>query len=330
MPYQTTIPDGFKPPQFRDDKFYEALALYSAKHKPGAQWVVSIPRPDLDPSSRIRFDFGAHVTYALDAKVDQVSVQHVIGVGRGRVRLGYREIMPVNVGDLVLVNLREAGHWQYIEGMLTYWWTGDVAMARMYRTTKTITPPATDLMEECDARRVRAEWEDELFWNIAEPLNDYVLLGRDPEAERYMFRGPETMIVAPGSTMTDGHRSDSARDNRFPIVYRRVLGAGPGRAFRRESDLGLVEREETIPEVRPGDMLTYSKTLKAATFTFQGMPLEIIHCASTMNIELCEASRRAINAECCGVHDSVPQPIPWDVPQEADPDEDAQLRGETG
>lgn len=329
MTYQTAIPDEFVTPQYRDDKFIEALAAYSAKHRPGAQWIVAIPRPDLDPTSRTRFDFGSHVEYRIDAKADQVAVMHVIGVGRGRVRLGYREVIPVSVGDLVLVNLREAGHWQYIEGQLTYWFTADVAAVRMYRTDKPVTPPLGDTAMGTERER-RAAWDDALFWNIRDVLNDYVLLGRDPEAERYMRLGPETLLHIPGTKQTDGTRSDNARDDRFPIVYRRVLGAGPGRALRKEGELGLVEREETRPECSPGDMLTYAKTLKASTFTFQGSPLELIHCASTLDIQLSEVSRNVLGAERCLVHESVPQPIPWDVPKDMDPEEEDALQGLSG
>jgi hypothetical protein len=325
MPYETAIPADFVPPQYRDEKFNEALERYSRRHRPGAQWVVAIPRGDLDPSSRVRYDMGSHVDYRLSAKADQVAVMHVIGVGRGRVRLGYREQIPVDVGDLVLINMREAGHWQVIEGLLTYWFTGEIAMVRMYRTDKPLTVPIGATADE--TRDLRTRWEDELFWNVKDVLNDYVVLARDPDAERYMQRGPETLLHIPASFQTDGTKSDDARDNRFPIVYRRVLGAGPGRTFRRESDLGLVEREETRPECQPGDMLTYPKTIRAATFTFQGMPLEVIHCATTMDIMHGNATALATGAEKTAVHPDVPTPCTWDVENELDQEEEDALKG---
>jgi hypothetical protein len=316
--YQTAIPDDFKPPQYRDEKFEKQLALYQAKHRPQGPWVVAIPRPELDPSSRVQYDMGAAITYEL-GKVDQVAVMHVIGVAKGRVRLGYREQIPVAVGDLVLVNLREAGHWVYIGGVLTYWFTADVAMMRMYRTDKPLEPPRD--------KEARLVWNAALFWNVKDVLNDYVLLGRDPKAERYMRNGPETLLHIPGNAQTDGTRSDNMRDNRFPIVYRRVLGVGPGRVMRRESDLGIIEREETKSEAQPGDMMCYAKTVRAAAFTFQGMPLEVIHCASTLDIELGNATAMAIQAQGCEVHESCATPIPWDVESEIDADEEDQLRG---
>lgn len=322
--YETAIPADFVPPQYRDEKFTDALERYSRKHRPGAQWIVAIPRGDLDPSSRVRWGMGDMVDYRLSAKADQVAVMHVIGVGRGRVRLGYREQIPVDVGDLVLINMREAGHWQVIEGILTYWFTGEIAMVRMYRTDKPEAfPPCLfgaeglAVAETVDAYKARrAAWEDQLFWNIKDVLNDYVVLGRDPNAERYMMRGPETLLHLSEYTQTDGTRSDDSRDNRFPIVYRRVLGAGPGRVFRRESDLGLIEREETKPEVQPGDMLTYPKTIRAATFLFQGMPLEVIHCPTTMDIMHGSATALATGAQKTGVHEQVPTPIQWDEPND--------------
>lgn len=328
--YETAIPADFAPPQYRDKTFNDALERYSRRHRPGAQWVVAIPRADLDPSSRVRWGMGNMVDYRLSAKADQVAVMHVIGVGRGRVRLGYREQIPVDVGDLVLINMREAGHWQVIEGILTYWFTGEIAMVRMYRTDKPETFPAFDelpLKQEA-YKQARAAWEDTLFWNIKDVLNDYVVLGRDPNAERYMMRGPETLLQLSDYTQTDGTRSDDSRDNRFPIVYRRVLGAGPGRTFRRESDLGLIEREETKPEVQPGNMLTYPRSIKAASFMFQGMALEIIHCPTTMDIMHGSATALATGAEKTGVHEQVPTPIPWDLESDIDAQEQAQLRGE--
>lgn len=303
MTYQTAIPDDFVHPQYRDETFNKALAAYAARHRPGGPWVCAIPRSDIDPSSRARFDFASMATYKLGTKEDIVALMHVIGVGKGRVRLGYREVIPVAVGDLVFVNLREAGHWQEIEGVTTYWFTAEVAMARIYRTAKPITPPPPG--PERDA------WHDELFWNLRDVLNDYVVMGREPEAERLMRNGPDSLIHLTDRAFTDGLQSDDARDNRFPIVYRRVLGAGPGRVMRRESDLGVIDREETIPECVPGDMVTYSKSVRAAAFVFQGMPLEVMHCASTLDIESHGKPRLL-------VHESVPQPIPWDLPNDED------------
>lgn len=329
MTYQTAIPDDFVPLQYRDEKFEQALEAYrGGGHSPGAQWVVAIPRSDLDPSSRVRWGMGDMVDYRLSAKADQVAVMHVIGVGKGRVRLGYREQIPVSVGDLVLINMREAGHWQVIEGVLTYWFTGEIAMLRMYRTDKPIEAPVPFTGESDESyKATRDAWQDAVFWNIKDVLNDYVVLGRDPKAERRMMRGPDSLIHMTDATMGDGTKSDDARDNRFPIVYRRVLGAGPGRTFRRESDLGLVEREETKPEAQPGDMLTYPRTIKAATFTFQGMPLEVIHCATTMDVQHCNATALAIGSERTVVHPEVPTPIPWDVENEIDDEEEAALKG---
>lgn len=330
MSYQTAIPDGFEPPQYRDEKFNEALTAYRDRglNKPGAQWVVALPRPDFDPTSRTRFEFGDHVSYKLGTKEDQVAVMQVLGVGDGRVRLGLREVMPVAVGDIILLNLREAGHWQYIEGILTYWFTGDVAMARIYRTDKPTEPPVRDPGESAESYSARRDhWHDALFWNLRDVLNDYVLLGRDPAAEHILRNGPEKLIQAPDTVMADGARSDDARDNRFPIVYRRVLGAGPGRVMRSVSDLGLVEREETKSEAQPGDMLSYVKNFKAATFVFQGMPLEVIHAASTLNIKLGSAWHR-LDAQSVDVHQSCEKPLAWDAPSEVDDQEQAHLRGE--
>lgn len=308
--YQSPIPDGFVSPQFKDEAFHAAHELYSRRHRPGGQWVCAIPRPELDPSSRVRYDMAAGTSYDIKAKTDQVAVMHVIGVGQGRVRLGFRESVPVQVGDLVLINLREAGHWMYIEGLLTYWFTADVAMLRMYRTTKPLTAPPPGPEREA--------WHDALFWNIKDVLNDYVVLGRDPGAETRYRSGEETLIELPGTALADGTRSDDSRDSRFPIVYRRVLGAGPGRAWRREVD-GLPDYVHSAPEVQPGDMMTSTTAVRAATFTFQGMPLQVIHGASTLDI---------MGAQCSNyVDESVPQAVPWDVESEIDDQEQRALRG---
>jgi hypothetical protein len=301
MSYQTDIPTDFVPRQFTDAKFHSALEAYrSGGHRATGPWVCAIPRPDLDPSSRVHFEF-AEQTYGIDAKTDKVAVMHVMSAGPGRVRLGYREHIPVSVGDLVLLNLREAGHFIYIEGILTYWFTGDVAMARIYRTAKPRTPPL--------GKDERSKWQDELYWNIKDVLNDYVVLGQDPNAERLYRNGPETRVFLPDSAHIDGMRSDNARDDRFPIVYRRVLGVGPGRVFRRESELGIIERDETKSEAQPGDMMCYSKSVRAASLMFQGMPLEIIHAASCLDLKASDGT----NVE---VHESLTTPIPWDVPTE--------------
>lgn len=321
MPYQTSIPDGFVPAQYIDDKWKAAKATFDEAPRLGTQgpWVVALPRPDLDPSSRARIDMTDMVKYPINAKVDVVAVLHVIAKGRGRVRLGYREVIPVEVGDLVLVNLREAGHWVNLRGTEFYTFTGDVAIARIYRTTKPVTPPLDP--------EARAIWHDELYWNLKDVLNDYVLCGRDPKAEHAMMRGPERLIVPPASSMTDGVRSDDMRDNRFPMLYRRVFGAGPGRTMRRESDLGVVEREETVSEAQPGDMICFTKSVAAASFTFQGMPLQALHCASELIIEHSSETRERTGAERTIVHETVPQPIPWvdpnDTPEDVDPEEAA-------
>jgi hypothetical protein len=289
MSYQTDIPDDFVPRQFYDDHFARALEAYrSGGHRATGPWLCAIPRPDLDPSSRVHFEF-AEQNYDIKTKTDKVAVMHIMSVGPGRVRLGYREVMPVSVGDLVLLNLREAG------------FTGDAAMARIYRTAKPLTPP----LDKDD----RLKWQDELFWNIRDVLNDYVILGQDPNAERLYRNGPDTRVYLPDAAHVDGMRSDAGRDNRFPVVYRRVLGVGPGRVFRRESDLGIIEREETKSEAQPGDMMCYSKTVRAAAFMFQGMPLEIIHAASCLDLKASDGT----NVE---VHESLSKPIPWDVPTE--------------
>lgn len=321
MPYQTSIPDDFVPPQYIDQKFKDTKAAWDAEGL-GTQgpWIVALPRPDLHPASKARVDFTDMVKYPINAKVNVVAALHVIAKGRGRVRLGYREIIPVDVGDLVLVNLREAGHWVNLHGTEFYMFTGDVAIGRIYRTAKTVTPPL-DPAE-------RDRWSEELYWNLKDVLNDYVLCGRDPAAERAMMSGPEKLIWgATDARMTDGLPSDDMRDNRFPSVYRRVFGAGPGRVMRRESDLGIIEREETVSEAQPGDMIVFSKSVAAADFVFQGMPLQAIHCSSTLVIKHSAKTRDATGAEQTIVHESVPQPIPWvdpdDTEEDVDPEEAA-------
>lgn len=328
MPYQTSIPDDFVAPQYRDDTFEKALHTYKdAGNRAAGPWICALPRPDLDPSSRVRYDLAAGINYDIKAKTDQVAVMHVLSVGKGRVRLGHREVIPVAEGDLVLVNLREAGHWVYVEGVCCYFFTGDVAMARMYRTHKSEHPPLFMENEHVESyRERRARWEDELFWNIRDVLNDYVILGRDPEAERLMRNGAGTLVEIPGTAMTDGTRSDDARDNRFPVVYRRVLGAGPGRAFRRESDLGMPEWAHSVPEVEPGDMLCFSKNVRAANLEFQGMRLDVIHAASVINAK---QPHRA-PAPNLSIQESCAAELPWDHESETDAEEDARLRGLKG
>lgn len=294
---------------YRDEQFYATLA--ALKYEASGPWVLAIPRPDLDPSSKTLFS--GHVVYDIKKKVDQMATMHVVSVGPGRVRLGYREHIPCKSGDMILVNLREAGHWIVLQGRTYYLFTGDVALCSLYRTTKPTTAPEFGTPE-------RAEWDDAWFWNILHVLNDYVLLGRDPEAEKAMRNGPETRLHIPDQFQTDGTRSDGERDNRFPIVYRRVLGVGPGRWLTRESDLGIVEREETKFEGQPGCMLAMCKTVKAASFTFQGCPLEIMHASSTLVFEreLTGPSQVALE-----LHDSVAKPMTWDaVPEDTEEEED--------
>jgi hypothetical protein len=323
LSYQTSIPDDFVPPQYIDERFTASLATYSANgHRPGDPWVVAIPRPDLDPASRVRYDMSVHTEYDIKAKTDKVAVLQVLAAGRGRVRLGWREQVPVTTGDLVLVNLREAGHWIYIRGMLCYYFTAEVAMARMYRTTK---PRVVDLAGATDAelRAAREVWEDQLFWNIKDILNDYMLLGRDPKAETEYRNGPETRIELTQSALGDGMPSDNSRDNRFPIVYRRVLGVGPGRGFRREDDLGFPEYVHSRSEAVPGDMLAYCRTVRAAEMTFQGSPIEFIHASSLLDLSASRGRRVEMHQSCASA-------VPWDVPSEVDSDEDDALRGRTG
>jgi len=325
MSYQTAIRDDFVPQQFRDDKWIQAKAHFD-RPTPGRRlktqgpWVIALPRPDLHPASRTRIDMTDMVKYTINAKINVVALMHVVAVGTGRVRLGYREIIPVEPGDLVLVNLREAGHWMNLHGTEFYCFTGDVAIARVYRTAKTITPP----LDPVDWDR----WNDELYWNIKDVLNDYVICGRDPVAERAMMQGPEKLVwQSSDAGMTDGTRSDDMRDNRFPMVYRRVLGAGPGRCMRRESDLGIIEREETISVAQPGDMICYAKSVAAADFTFQGMPLQAIHCASGLVIEHGDETFGGTGARQTIVHESVPQPIPWVDPDDTEEDADPEAAG---
>jgi hypothetical protein len=338
--YQTQIPDDFRPPQFKDEAFHAAHALYHGNgYRPGAPWVVALPRPELDPTSRTAFHAagstgihgGGAVSYELGTKVDKVAMMHVIAAGAGRVRLGFREAMPVAPGDMVIVNLREAGHWVYYEGQLFYQFTGDVAMARVYRTTKTLTPPEHHENEHIESYRDRRKtWEDELYWNISDVLNDYVVLGNDPNAATEMRNGKGSGIILPDQVLVDGTRSDNARDNRFPIVYRRVLGVGPGRCYRKESDLGFPDYVVNRSELEPGDMMAYCKTVRAAAFRFQSMPLEIMHASSMLSSKTSPNVERVTGAKHVEIHESCGKEIPWDVPSEIDPDEDATLRGLTG
>lgn len=283
---------------YLDERF--TLALRKLRYKTAGPWILALPRPDLDMSSKRIAT--SHVEYKITAKNNQVAVMHVLAKGPGRVRLGYREQITVEPGDLVLVNLREAGHWITLDGETLYLFTGDVPFARVHRTTKpTDAPPPGP---ERDA------WDDAWFWTIRDVLSDYVLLGRDPEQERLMRNGPETRLHIPGNAQTDGTRSDNERDNRFPIVYRRVLGVGPGKWLTRESDLGLAEREECRSEARPGDMMAMCKSVQAASFMFQGAPFEVIHAASVLTFDA------PVGLE---VHESVPKPLTWDEPpDEAD------------
>lgn len=315
MTYQTQIPDDFKAPQFLDEKFQRAHETYTkAGHRPGAPWIVALARPELDPSSRVHFSLGTQADYEIGTKTDRVAMMHVIAAGRGRVRLGYREQVPVQSGDMVLVNLREAGHWASVEGLTLYYFTADVAMARVYRTTKTLTPP--------EGAEARLAWYDELYWNLRDVLNDYVVLGRDPNAERLYRVGEGKKILLTDESFADGTRSDDTRgktgrlQNRFPVVYRRVLGAGPGKAFRREDDLGFPEYVHSRSEAEPGDMMAYCKTVRAAEFEFQGMPLEIIHASSILDYQEGRQPRLEVH-ETCGT------PIPFDElnEPEAEPDE---------
>jgi hypothetical protein len=299
--------------QYRDERFERCLAGLRSDTKlkrAAGPWILALPRPDLDPSSRSVTT--SHVDYKINAKVNQVAVMHVLSVGPGRVRMGWREHMPVSQGDLVLVNLREAGHWMSLGlngGVETlYLFTADVPFARIYRTDKPETPPLAGTPE-------RDAWHDAWSWNISDVLSDYVLLGRDPEAERYMSNGPRTLLHVPGTLQTDGLRSDDSRDSRFPIIYRRVLGVGPGRWMTRENDLGMVEREETKSEAKPGDMMALCRTVQAAAFTFQGAPLEVIHAASTLIYEETFIERSV------EVHESVPIPLTWTDPGDDDEEE---------
>jgi hypothetical protein len=308
--------------QYRDERFERALAglrQQTRLKRAAGPWVLALPRGDLDPSSRTIAT--GHVEYKINAKENQVAVMHVLSVGPGRVRLGYREHIPVQPGDLCLVNLREAGHWMSLGmsyGVETcYLFTGDVPFARMYRTSKPADAPPAGTQE-------RADWNEQWFWNIRDVLSDYVILGRDPENEKFMRNGPGTLLHVPGTAQTDGTRSDNSRDSRFPIVYRRVLGVGPGKWLTRESDLGVVEREETKSEARPGDMMAMCKTVQAAAFTFQGAPLEVIHAASVLIAETHFEPGSAVGLPShVEVHESVPQPLTWDEPSddaEDDPD----------
>lgn len=310
MSYQTQIPDTFRPPPFVDQRYLEALDAYrSGGHRACGPNIIALARPELDPSSRVHYSLGTGANYELKAKTDKVALMHVISVGPGRVRLGFREQMPVVAGDMVLVNLREAGHWVFIEGALFYTFTGDVAMAKIYRTDKPEAAPEFAENEHIESYRDRRKfWQDELFWNLHEVLNDYVVLGRDPNAEQAYRRGPNKLIEMTQTSLADGTRSDDERDSRFNVVYRRVLGAGPGRVWRREVD-GLPDYEHSAPEVSPGDMMMYTKAVRAAELTFQGMPLEIIHAASALD-------RKAADGSKLSMHESVAQPIPWDVPKE--------------
>lgn len=321
-------------PQFRDEKFREALEAlpYAAK----GPWVLALPRADIDPVSKLTLDFGSEAAYTINAKVNVVAMMHVLSHGPGRVRLGWREHIPVDVGDLVLVNLREAGHWITLHGRTYYLFTGDVPFARVFRTSKSADPPLL-MPGEPDAEyaKRRMAWNDEWFWNIQDVLSDYVLLGRDPQAEREMMNGPDTLIHLTKQSGSDGHRSDNARDNRFPIVYRRVMGVGPGKWLTRESDLGIVEREETKSEARPGHMMAMCKTVAAAAFHFQGCPLEAIHAASVLVGESSQAhytyrSDGSMKAEVLEVdiHESVPQPLTWVDPDDTAVDEDPDAVGE--
>lgn len=313
--------------QFRDETFLAALS--ALRYKTAGPWILALPRSDLDPTSKARFGFSDMAAYKLNAKSNVVAMMHVLATGPGRVRLGYREHIPVSPGDLVLVNLREAGHWITLDGQTMYLFTGDVPFARVVRTAKPETAPQQYEGESDDAyRERRLVWNDEWFWNITDVLSDYVLLGQDPEAERQMRNGPETLLHVPKMVGTDGTRSDDSRENRFPIVYRRVLGVGPGKWLTRESDLGIVEREETKSEARPGHMLAMCKTVAAAAFTFQGAPLEVIHAASVLVFDTSEKVHYAVpggtRAEPLQVevHQSVAKPLTWVDPDDTEEEED--------
>lgn len=307
MTYQTNIPDDFQAPQYLDERWVEADAALG-NYRAGGPWIVALARPELDPSSRVHFRLH-DADYKIGEKKDRVAMMQAVRVGAGRVRCGHREVPQVAPGDMVLVNLREAGHWIVLRGTAFYLFTNDVAMARVYRTDKPVEPPLPSGDPVLD-RQARGQWQDALFWNIRDVLNDYVVLARDPNAEKLMRSGDGHRIITPDTVLSDGARSDNLRDNRFPVVYRRVLGAGPGRSYRREED-GVADWVHSAPEVSPGDMMALSKNVRSADFTFQGMPLEIIHANSVLVYEDGDL--------VAAVDESLPTPIKFDVPA---PDED--------
>lgn len=313
--------------QYRDERFNAALSML--RYRTPGPWILALPRPDIDPSSKVRLNFGSEAKYEINAKNNVVAMMHVLAKGTGRVRLGYREHIPVEVGDLVLVNLREAGHWITLGGETYYLFTGDVPFAKVYRTDKPAEAPQQFVGESDESyKATRDAWHEAWFWNIRDVLSDYILLGQDDAAALRMMQGPETLIHRTAQALGDGVRSDNQRDNRFPIVYRRVLGVGPGKWLTRESDLGLVEREETKSEAKPGHMLAMCRTVAAASFRFQGAPLEVIHAASVLVIETSETTLGLVDGHPATVpvevevQEGANVPIGWIDPNDTEAEED--------
>jgi hypothetical protein len=233
---------------------------------PQGSLVVARPRPELDPGT-VGITGEAAVTYAIGQRIDRMGVFEVLHAGPGECRLGYRERMAVGRGDVVMVSMLTASHWVKIDGETLYIFKNEHAALRLHGDTA----ERVIHHEILGDSTVRA-WSAEPRLEV---LQDFVLLGDDPDGMQRLTG--RRWIGLTGRELSDGIRGDESKDNRFPIAYRRVLDAGPGKAMVSAVDaLKLIERTENRFDGPPGCLAAITTTTQVSRFRFCGRDLTLV------------------------------------------------------
>lgn len=254
----------------KSEEFRKVIAPYRAV----GSLIICRPRPDLDPSSRTIPT--SNVKYTVGEKEKKLGIMEVMKVGPGRVRLGYREPVDVQEGDLVMISLMTAAHWLVFGGLTYYCFTNEAACAKMHRTDKSLTPPPPGPERDL--------WNEQDFWKI-ETLQDFVLLAEDNEAFKQMYfkYGGASKLILDDTSFADGYESDSKGLRKFPIAYRRILQTGPGKYLKAIDygiDLAMMEVQKCDAPIGASAVMTTAT--QVMQFKFQGRELSFIRSAQML------------------------------------------------
>lgn len=221
--------------------------------------IVGVSREKLDPSStNLHTDFTSYYSMSGHEKAQRLGVFEVVKASAGYLRMGIYEEIPLKPGDLIAVSLDSINHWDLLDGETCAVLNWESVMGILHPTRLLMN--SHPLTFEC--------------------VRDYALLSEDPEAmRRAVLRDKGSSgLVLDGVALKDGIKGDTEKQNRFPILYSRLLSKGPGIRYPSVHDEGItfdVVRNTCDADI--GSLVTYVSTFAAARFTWFGEPRALVN-----------------------------------------------------